>query len=107
RPAARSTNHLRPGARLTPTFSPCRRGGRSLLHPPMRASRTPSASPAGRWHKLTSWPRPRTACWSTRTKPSAGDKVAASQALLIPAVVELDEVACDRLEEQAGAFTRL
>ncbi|HLV06792.1 MAG TPA: DNA mismatch repair endonuclease MutL [Croceibacterium sp.] len=37
----------------------------------------------------------------------AGDKVAASQALLIPAVVELDEVACDRLEEQAGAFTRL
>jgi DNA mismatch repair protein MutL len=34
----------------------------------------------------------------------AGDKVAASQALLIPEVVELDEPACDRLEEQAGRF---
>ena len=37
----------------------------------------------------------------------AGDKVAASQALLMPAVVELDEPACDRLEEQAGAFAGL
>jgi DNA mismatch repair protein MutL len=34
----------------------------------------------------------------------AGDKVAASQALLIPEVVELDEPACDRLEEQAEGF---
>ena len=34
----------------------------------------------------------------------AGDKVAASQALLIPEVVELDEPACDRLEEQAERF---
>jgi DNA mismatch repair protein MutL len=34
----------------------------------------------------------------------AADKVAASQALLMPAVVELDEPACDRLEEQAEAF---
>jgi DNA mismatch repair protein MutL len=34
----------------------------------------------------------------------AGEKVAASQALLIPAVVELDEPACDRLEEQADRF---
>jgi DNA mismatch repair protein MutL len=34
----------------------------------------------------------------------AGDKVAASQALLIPQVVELDEPACDRLEEQAEGF---
>lgn len=31
----------------------------------------------------------------------AGEKVAASQVLLIPEVVELDEAACDRLEEQA------
>ena len=37
----------------------------------------------------------------------AGDKVAASQALLMPAVVELDEPACDRLEEQADAFAGL
>jgi len=37
----------------------------------------------------------------------AGHKVAASQALLMPAVVELDEPACDRLEEQAGAFAEL
>jgi DNA mismatch repair protein MutL len=37
----------------------------------------------------------------------AGDKVAASQALLMPAVVELDEPACDRLEEQAEAFAGL
>lgn len=37
----------------------------------------------------------------------AGDKVAASQALLMPAVVELDEPACDRLEEQAEAFAEL
>src|SRR5690606_39203862 len=37
----------------------------------------------------------------------AGDKVAASQALLMPAVVELDEPACDRLEEQASAFAEL
>jgi DNA mismatch repair protein MutL len=34
----------------------------------------------------------------------AADKVAASQALLIPAVVELDEPACDRLESQATHF---
>jgi DNA mismatch repair protein MutL len=33
-----------------------------------------------------------------------GDKVAASQALLIPEVVELDEPACDRLEEQTERF---
>jgi DNA mismatch repair protein MutL len=37
----------------------------------------------------------------------AGDKVAASQALLMPAVVELDEPACDRLETQAQAFADL
>ncbi|HSG34249.1 MAG TPA: DNA mismatch repair endonuclease MutL [Sphingomonadaceae bacterium] len=37
----------------------------------------------------------------------AGDKVAASQALLIPEVVELDEPACDRLEEQAEKFETL
>src|SRR5690606_28058718 len=37
----------------------------------------------------------------------AGDKVAASQALLVPAVVELDQPACDRLEEQASAFAEL
>jgi len=34
----------------------------------------------------------------------AGDKVAASQPLLIPAVVELDEPDCDRLEDRAGEF---
>jgi DNA mismatch repair protein MutL len=34
----------------------------------------------------------------------AGDKVAASQALLIPAVVELDEPDCDRLEGRAAQF---
>lgn len=34
----------------------------------------------------------------------AGDKVAASQALLMPEVVELDEPACDRLEEQVEKF---
>ncbi|WP_305095993.1 DNA mismatch repair endonuclease MutL [Croceibacterium aestuarii] len=34
----------------------------------------------------------------------AGDKVAASQALLIPEVVELDEPACDRLDEQVDRF---
>jgi DNA mismatch repair protein MutL len=37
----------------------------------------------------------------------ARHKVAASQALLMPAVVELDEPACDRLEEQAEAFADL
>ncbi len=37
----------------------------------------------------------------------AGDAVAASQALLLPDVVELDEVACDRLEEQAERFAVL
>jgi len=37
----------------------------------------------------------------------AGDTVAASQTLLIPEVVELDEPACDRLEEQAGHFAGL
>lgn len=36
-----------------------------------------------------------------------GEKVAASQALLIPEVVELDEPACDRLEEQAEEFATL
>jgi len=36
-----------------------------------------------------------------------GDTVAASQKLLIPEVVELDELACDRLEEQADAFALL
>lgn len=35
----------------------------------------------------------------------AGEKVAASQALLIPAVVELDEPDCDRLEGRAAQFT--
>jgi len=34
----------------------------------------------------------------------AGDGLAAGQALLIPEVVELDEPACDRLEEQAERF---
>lgn len=34
----------------------------------------------------------------------AGDKVAASQALLMPEVVELDEAACDLLEDQAEKF---
>jgi DNA mismatch repair protein MutL len=34
----------------------------------------------------------------------AGEAVAASQALLIPEVVELDEPACDRLEESAAKF---
>jgi len=37
----------------------------------------------------------------------AEDKIASSQALLMPAVVELDEPACDRLEEQVDAFSRL
>jgi DNA mismatch repair protein MutL len=37
----------------------------------------------------------------------AGEKVAASQPLLIPEVVELDELSCDRLEEQAEAFATL
>ncbi len=37
----------------------------------------------------------------------AGDKVAASQALLMPDVVELDEPACDRLEEQIDYFAEL
>ena len=37
----------------------------------------------------------------------AGEKAAASQALLIPEVVELDEPACDRLEEQAEKFATL
>ncbi len=37
----------------------------------------------------------------------AGDKVAASQALLMPEVVELDEPACDRLEENAEKFASL
>jgi len=36
-----------------------------------------------------------------------GDTLAASQALLLPEVVELDEPACDRLEEHAGHFARL
>jgi DNA mismatch repair protein MutL len=34
----------------------------------------------------------------------AGDAMAASQALLLPEVVELDEPACDRLEESAAKF---
>ncbi len=37
----------------------------------------------------------------------AGGKVAASQALLIPAVVELDEPDCDRLESRAAQFAGL
>ncbi len=37
----------------------------------------------------------------------AGDGVAASQALLMPEVVELDEPSCDRLEENAGKFAAL
>ncbi len=37
----------------------------------------------------------------------AGGKVAASQAMLLPEVVELDESACDRLEEQTGRFAGL
>ena len=38
---------------------------------------------------------------------AAGDKVAASQALLMPEVVEMDEPACDRLEEQIQHFASL
>jgi DNA mismatch repair protein MutL len=37
----------------------------------------------------------------------AADKVAASQALLIPAVVELDEPDCDRLEARTGQFAEV
>ena len=37
----------------------------------------------------------------------AGEKVAASQALLMPEVVELDEPACDRLEQNAEKFAAL
>jgi DNA mismatch repair protein MutL len=37
----------------------------------------------------------------------AGDKVAASQALLLPEVVELDEPSCDRLEEKAEVLAGL
>ncbi len=37
----------------------------------------------------------------------AGEKVAASQALLMPEVVEMDEPACDRLEEQIEHFASL
>ena len=37
----------------------------------------------------------------------AGEALAASQALLLPEVVELDEPDCDRLEQQADAFARL
>ena len=37
----------------------------------------------------------------------AGDKVAAAQALLLPEVVELDEPACDRLEDKAGQLADL
>lgn len=36
-----------------------------------------------------------------------GSTLAASQALLAPEVVELEEVACDRLEENAGSFAEL
>lgn len=35
-----------------------------------------------------------------------GEAVAAAQAMLLPEVVELDEPACDRLEDQATQFTR-
>jgi len=37
----------------------------------------------------------------------SGDALSASQALLLPEVVELDEPACDRLEEHAEHFARL
>jgi DNA mismatch repair protein MutL len=37
----------------------------------------------------------------------AGDKLAASQTLLMPEVVELEEADCDRLEEQAEHFAAL
>ena len=37
----------------------------------------------------------------------AGDKVSASQALLIPDVVELDEIVCDRLEDRIESFATL
>ncbi len=37
----------------------------------------------------------------------AGERVAASQALLMPDVVELDEPSCDRLEEQVEKFAGL
>lgn len=36
----------------------------------------------------------------------AGEAVARSQALLVPDVVEMDEVDCDRLEEAAGSFAQ-
>ena len=36
-----------------------------------------------------------------------GDAIAAAQALLMPEVVELDELDCDRLEEQTEPFARL
>ncbi|MES2699059.1 MAG: DNA mismatch repair endonuclease MutL [Pseudomonadota bacterium] len=35
-----------------------------------------------------------------------GEAVAVAQAMLLPEVVELDELACDRLEDQAAQFTR-
>jgi DNA mismatch repair protein MutL len=37
----------------------------------------------------------------------AGDKMAASQALLLPEVVELDEPSCDRIEEKAEVLAGL
>lgn len=37
----------------------------------------------------------------------AGDKMAASQALLLPEVVELDEPSCDRIEEKADVLAGL
>jgi DNA mismatch repair protein MutL len=37
----------------------------------------------------------------------AGDKVAAAQALLIPEVVEMEEVDCDRLEEAADVMAQI
>lgn len=37
----------------------------------------------------------------------AGEAAARSQAMLIPEVVELDEPACDRIEERAGELARL
>ncbi|MXO72138.1 DNA mismatch repair endonuclease MutL [Alteraurantiacibacter buctensis] len=41
---------------------------------------------------------------AARSESGTGQAAAASQALLLPEVVELDEVACDRLEDSAAAF---
>ena len=117
---ARLSNGMPPGATavreeqqaFSPvSFSPHARGGSRR---PPRSPTTPSESRAGKSPRPISSPRPRTGsssstsmprtnAWcSSGCAPPATEAAPASQALLIPETVELDEVECDRIEGAAA-----